>query len=227
MTKALDKEDRYEHRRLCLQKLLHERCAGSQTSLARALGKSYNYTVRMLYPVGNPGKKNIGEDMAAYINKIFPGWESILDEGSNVDLHQEEVKLKTIRITGEIYGEEDGNLGTVRYEYSIDADRVAYPASGDRCYALRVRGDSMSPRIRHGEIIVIDPDHEPEAGDDVVIKMKDGRMMVKVFLYRRHNEITVGAINAGVGNTTLIADDVSEMHYVSARLPGGAVLRKP
>lgn len=40
-------------------------------------------------------------------------------------------------------------------------------------YALRVRGDSMSPEYSDGEIIFVDPMLEPKHGDDVIVKLID------------------------------------------------------
>jgi phage repressor protein C with HTH and peptisase S24 domain len=88
-----------------------------------------------------------------------------------------------------------------------------------RCYSLKVRNDSMSPRIRQGEIIMVNPDKTPESGDDVVVNLRDGRMMAKVFLYRKGNEITFGSINDGCEDTTLPLEEIGNIHYVSALLP--------
>ncbi|MDN3512666.1 MAG: helix-turn-helix domain-containing protein [Candidatus Jettenia sp.] len=82
----MDKTDRFEHRRLCLEKLLIDKCDNNRSLLATKIGKPYNYVVRMLYPPGKKGKKNIGEDIAEAINNAFPGWENILDDASNLVL---------------------------------------------------------------------------------------------------------------------------------------------
>ncbi len=41
-------------------------------------------------------------------------------------------------------------------------------------YALRVNGDSMEPEFKSGDIIVIEPDMTPEAGDYVIAQVGDG-----------------------------------------------------
>jgi SOS-response transcriptional repressor LexA len=43
--------------------------------------------------------------------------------------------------------------------------------SGDRTFALRVRGESMEPGYQHGDIIFVDPDVTPAHGKDVVAQL--------------------------------------------------------
>lgn len=148
--------------------------------------------------------------------------------GNDLEIHHEgNIKLRYINISGEILGGSNGYLNMQQFPAGYAAGCVAHPVSGNRCYALKVRGDSMSPRIRHGEIVIVDPDKAPESGEDVVVSLRDGRMMIKVFLYRKGNEITLGSINAGHGNITVTQDEIYDMHYVAARLPGGATCNMP
>lgn len=50
--------------------------------------------------------------------------------------------------------------------------------SGDRTFALRVRGESMEPGYQHGDIIFVDPDVAPEHGKDVVVRLEDRNEVV-------------------------------------------------
>ena len=49
---------------------------------------------------------------------------------------------------------------------------------------------------------------------------------VKVYLYKKQGEITLGSINDGHGNITIKFDQIYDMHYVAARLPTGAICNK-
>lgn len=57
----------------------------------------------------------------------------------------------------------------------VDGDPERYIAAdsqvGPRAYALRVKGDSQSPKYAEGDCIIVDPDVEPMPGDDVVGKL--------------------------------------------------------
>ena len=64
-------------------------------------------------------------------------------------------------------------------------------------YALRVRGDSMAPTIKNGQIVVIEPNNPPHLGENVLVCTTDGLCMIKE--YRLYNEAdqeyTFGSIN--------------------------------
>lgn len=53
-------------------------------------------------------------------------------------------------------------------------DTPTIPASspvGPRAFALRVDGESMLDLYQHGDIVIVDPDIQPQPGDDVVAKL--------------------------------------------------------
>lgn len=57
-----------------------------------------------------------------------------------------------------------------------EIDRVRRPPGlthAKNVYALYVRGDSMSPRYRPGELIFVSPDRPAGAGDDVVVQTRN------------------------------------------------------
>lgn len=114
---------------------------------------------------------------------------------SNVEPGPDVIMSKPLRISGEIQGGDSGYLDIQQFPEGYAEGCVMHPVRSPNCYALRVRGDSMSPRIKHREIIVIDPDHHLKEGDEVVVHLCDGRQMVKVFLYERAGEISLGSIN--------------------------------
>lgn len=62
-------------------------------------------------------------------------------------------------------------------------------------YAIRCRGDSMQPRVKDGEFVLIAPNQEVKPGDEVLVKHCDGRVMVKTFLYERDGRIHLLSVN--------------------------------
>lgn len=83
-------------------------------------------------------------------------------------------------------------------------------------YALRVRGDSMQPRIRPGQLVVIEPGAAVHNLDDVVVCLKNGRKMVKQLLNRRAGEVTLGSINQAHQQTTVALEEVESIQFVAA-----------
>lgn len=61
------------------------------------------------------------------------------------------------------------------YPYLGAADEyVSATVIGEHCIALRVRGDSMLPEFRQGDMIVVDIDQrDPSSGDYIVVKVDD------------------------------------------------------
>src|SRR5438552_11103078 len=59
-------------------------------------------------------------------------------------------------------------------------DEVAFPAVGDEhVYAVEISGDSMKPAYRDGDVIVVSPTAAIRRGDRVVVKTRDGEVLVK------------------------------------------------
>tara|TARA_B100000965_G_scaffold233547_1_gene195599 strand:+ start:459 stop:1208 length:750 start_codon:yes stop_codon:yes gene_type:complete len=58
------------------------------------------------------------------------------------------------------------------------------PSAGPRAYGLKVEGDSNDPRIRNGEIVIVDPDRAPDSGKFVVAKRhSDAKVTLKMIQY--------------------------------------------
>jgi phage repressor protein C with HTH and peptisase S24 domain len=58
-------------------------------------------------------------------------------------------------------------------------DVVGLPSVNDEhAYALEISGDSMKPAYRDGDVIVVSPGTQIRRGDRVVVKTKDGEVMV-------------------------------------------------
>ena len=64
-------------------------------------------------------------------------------------------------------------------------------------YCLRVRGQSMFPAIRDGWYVLIEPNGTAREGEYVLLKLADGRKMVKEFLFRRGTTVEVMSVNGG------------------------------
>lgn len=56
-------------------------------------------------------------------------------------------------------------------------------------FAVQVEGDSMHPRFMHGEFVIVDTSKPVSNGNDVVVKLNDGSVMIKKL--RKYNGTTV------------------------------------
>jgi len=147
------------------------------------------------------------------------------DEPSILDAAPDLRPYRSVPVVGTVEGGPDGHLEEFGHPVGFGEGTVTHPAKGRHAYALRVRGESMHPRIRSGEFIVVEPDTPYNPGDDVVVICHDGRKMVKQLLYVRDGEATLGSINNGFKPLTVGMADIQAIHYVAGILPRGAFIQ--
>lgn len=136
-------------------------------------------------------------------------------------------KGKYVPVVGIGRGGPDGYL-SIDDHPAGDGDCYIYTYSSDpNAYGIRVRGDSMRPRIKSGEYIVAEPNVEAQPGDDVVVRLHDGRSMVKEFLWQRDDELSFGSVNNGYPPITLQRSEIESIHRVAAIIPRSSALVKP
>ena len=76
----------------------------------------------------------------------------------------------------------------------------------------------MQPAIRHGFIVVAEPNGRCVPGEMVVIALTDGRKMVKELVIERADEVVVESVN-GNHRRTIFREDIEYMHAVGAVMP--------
>lgn len=122
-----------------------------------------------------------------------------------------------IPVVGEVQGGDDGYLEELEYPVGHGDGFVLYPSKDKSAFALRVRGESMHPRYRSGEFVIVEPSIEPQPGEDVVVSCKNGRKMLKVFAWRQEDEAQFLSINNGFAPITLKLDEINSICLVSGR----------
>lgn len=117
-----------------------------------------------------------------------------------------------IRVLGEARMGADGGfdmteelMGFIQI-YSSDPD----------AYCLRVKGNSMEPRILSGEFVVIEPNAVYYPGDEVFVRTVEGRNMIKIMDYCRDGEYRFSSINKAHDSFTLDFDEVETVSSVAA-----------
>ncbi|MBS0971894.1 helix-turn-helix transcriptional regulator [Serratia rubidaea] len=85
-------------------------------------------------------------------------------------------------------------------------------------YGLRVRGDSMWPRIQSGEFVLIEPGSTIHPGDEVFVRTSDGHNMIKVLNYTRDGEYQFNSINQDHRPITMARAEVQKVQYVAGIL---------
>lgn len=132
---------------------------------------------------------------------------------------------RLIPVVGEVKGGDDGFLEELQYPVGHGEGCVDYPTTDSAAYALRVRGDSMHPRYRAGEFIVVTPSTEAQPSDDVVVALKDGRKLLKVLNWIQDGEIQLLSVNNHFAPLTLQIAEIEFVHLVDGRVRRSAFHR--
>ena len=88
-------------------------------------------------------------------------------------------------------------------------DEIPFPAINDEhAYALEISGNSMEPAYRDGTTILVSPAASIRRGDRVVVKTREGEVMVKELKRRTAKTIELRSINVEHGDRSLPVRDV-------------------
>lgn len=88
-------------------------------------------------------------------------------------------------------------------------DEIAFPAVTDEhAYALEISGESMQPTYRDGDVIIVSPAAPVRRGDRVVVKTKNGEVMVKELKRQTAKQVELKSLNADHPEHTLALEDV-------------------
>lgn len=92
---------------------------------------------------------------------------------------------------------------------------VQWHSDDPNAYAVQGIGDSMQPRIRHKEFVIIEPNHPITNGDEVFVVTQDGRRMVKIYSYTKDDRVYLESENKEHEKIILNKTDLLLMHYVA------------
>ncbi|OOF39866.1 hypothetical protein BKK49_06995 [Rodentibacter rarus] len=83
-------------------------------------------------------------------------------------------------------------------------------------YAYQVLGSKLEPRIVSGEYIVVDPRAKLQNYDEVLIKLKNGKYMIRVLLTGRGEEWRYADPNTMKQDTDFNPSEIDTMEYIAA-----------
>ena len=88
-------------------------------------------------------------------------------------------------------------------------EEIAFPqVTDEHAYALEIAGDSMKPAYRDGDIIVVSPGAPVRRGDRVVVKTRNGEVMVKELRRKNSKNIELKSLNSEHRDRTLPMTEV-------------------
>lgn len=128
-------------------------------------------------------------------------------------MHKKEKESMTKILGCAKLGDMDNHF--VPIEYAGDGF-LQHQSADLNAYALMCFGDSMTPRIKHGEYVVIEPNHTITPGDEVLVVDKKGSVMIRTWMYTRDGMAYFLSVNEAVKSFGIPVEDIERMQFVSA-----------
>ncbi|MDR3386842.1 MAG: S24 family peptidase [Rudaea sp.] len=169
---------------------------GPDISLTQAVAIQNTYGVNSVWLLKGKGEPGVAIRYADAFNPIT------------------DLKWRGAPVVGFAQLGDNGHFVDIEYPVGYGDGFVASPTEDKDAYALRCVGDSMRPRIKDREFVVVEPNHVIEPGDEVLVKSKDGRVMVKEFLYERAGRVHLISVNETHTPIAIDKDNIEKMHYV-------------
>lgn len=123
---------------------------------------------------------------------------------------------KLIPVVGMAQLGDNGHWSDLEYPVGHGNGYVDFPSRDGNAYALKCEGDSMSPRIEAGEFVIVEPNTVIKPGKNVMLRSKDGRVMVKKFLYKAAGRTYLISINRAHPAISFADDEIEKMHFIRA-----------
>lgn len=214
----------------------------NQTDLSVATGVTQSTISRILKPNGTKGIKSpsdaqvkpladyfgISTDQMRGHEKLPPNLLSSEDlrarlvedlgMGHDPQLEITEIPLPIevgrVPVLGKAMLGSDGYFDAMDYPVGHGDGFLNISSSDPDAYGLRVVGNSMTPRIKSGEFVLIEPGMKYMNGDDVLVKTSNGRAMIKEFVYLRDGQYRFDSYGPGHDPIYLDISEVVTIHFV-------------
>lgn len=131
-----------------------------------------------------------------------------------------------IPIVGNTQGGPDHQWVEMGYPPGYGDESVNMVSKDSNAYALYVRGSSMSPRFREGDVIVVEPSMAAEPGDDVVVRTTDGQVMIKTLTSNRNDQVILSSIAQDHDRIVLPFSKIEFIHPVGATVPPRSIFKR-
>lgn len=187
----------------------------TQEKLGEMIGRTQGAIAHWLNGRREPGLQEIASIMKALgIEELKLDSEGSVTKGNLNDALEfaGHPRKGAIPVKGEAWMGVDGEFDMVEVEdgwirmYSSDPD----------AFALKVKGDSMFPRINAGEYVVVEPNAGFCPGMDVFVRTMGGKNLIKRLGYDRNGIYQLLSVNQTHPPITIDCDLVSHIYAVAA-----------
>jgi phage repressor protein C with HTH and peptisase S24 domain len=185
---------------------LAERAGMTASGLAKKAGldpTTFNKSKRIT-PEGRPrwpSTESVAKALTAANTKVETFVKLITDSGK--------VAISNVPLIGFTEAGTGGYFDDGGFPVGKGWEDIAFPSVTDEhAYALEISGDSMKPVYRDGDIIVVSPGAPVRKSDRVVVKTKNGEVMVKELKRKTTKSVELKSLNSEHRDRTLPMSDV-------------------
>lgn len=195
-----------------LKYLMIERGILNVTELAR-LTKIHQPTLHRLLAgeVKDPKYINL-KQLADYFGVVV---SDLAEKDLSSTPTNHKIHFNSVPIVGNAQLGDGGFWTEMEYPVGVGDGYIYWPTTDKDAYALKCKGDSMTPRIKNGEYVVVEPNYRYVAGDEVLVITTDNRVMVKTYLYTRDGVVSFISINEEHPPIKINESDIDRIHYVA------------
>ncbi|KQQ94976.1 S24 family peptidase [Massilia sp. Leaf139] len=217
-----------------IEKFLAAKNGGNQSELARFVGVTPQAVQKWIAGVSEPKGKNL--ELAAEFLGISPvelkfglevsgPYKPLSPLRAPAELEEAPSIVATPRlipVAGRVQAGADGVIHIDDTPLESPEGHMFWYSSCIEAYALRVRGESMSPRYLPGEFVGVDPCAEVLPSDEVIVQLADGRRMIKRLLWMRDGQSCFESVNKDHPNIIIDCSDIQALHLVLGHIPKAA-----
>jgi phage repressor protein C with HTH and peptisase S24 domain len=110
---------------------------------------------------------------------------------------------------------DNGHFCELQYPVGHGDGQIRWASKDGSAYAVRCKGESMKPRIRNGEFVIVEPSHQFAPGDEVLVRSLDGRVMVKQLAYVRDGMVHLDSVNESHPRISIEETEIESIQYVA------------
>jgi len=155
-----------------------------------------------------PSTESVAKSLAA-TNTPFDVFVHLIEENGRA------VAKKSVPLIGLAQAGKEGFFDDAGFPVGHGWDEIPFPGVNDEhAYALEISGSSMEPAYRDDTVIILSPAASIRRGDRVVVKTKDGEVMVKELKRRSAKSIELKSLNPEHDERSLAVREVLWIHRV-------------
>jgi phage repressor protein C with HTH and peptisase S24 domain len=224
------------------QRLTHARLESGYSEAAEAARKA-GITPSALYQLEDGTTKSLSGQTAVKLGRAYPEFRvEWLIDGSGPQRRDEPLPAASYSETPPGYvrfrvleGEASGGYGVMNDDFpevvqEMDIaewqvrSQIGFVPEKDRVKLVTVRGDSMYPDIKNGDVVMVDVYRNFFEGDGIYLINLSGYTLVKR-LQMLHDGLHIISTNSKYRSQVIAVDEIESIH-VAGRVLGAALLRR-